>query len=61
MKAMTRMFGGNSKPNLKDSALRGGGINMAETSDDHNYTTMMRWTRTTMMMMRTMWTSTICQ
>ena len=30
-KAMTRMFGGDSKPNLKDSALRGADINMAET------------------------------
>ncbi|CAL1144412.1 unnamed protein product, partial [Cladocopium goreaui] len=30
-KAMARMFGGDSKPNLKDSALRGADINMAET------------------------------
>ena len=34
-KAMTRMFGGDSKPNLKDSALRGADVNVAETYEDY--------------------------
>jgi hypothetical protein len=39
-KAMTRMFGGDSKPNMKDSALRGNDINMAELyEDDYDYET----------------------
>lgn len=29
-RAMTRMFGGDSKPNMKDAVLRGGEVHMAE-------------------------------
>lgn len=37
-KAMTRMLGGgDSKPSLKDSALRGGDINMADTYEDYEF------------------------
>ena len=34
-KAMTRMFGGDSKPNMKDSALKGNDINLAEHYEDY--------------------------
>ena len=39
-KAMTRMFGGDSRPNMKDSALSGNGIHLAEHyDDDYDYET----------------------